>query len=239
MPYCECGCGDSAQEGNRFLWGHNSKLMNNPAWFKKGEGSHYPIPLESRIRAAQAGAAAAWGRPDSRAKLLAARKEPRLYRRGLKSTWSEAAKEAFRAAAAARRQERRARKKAQRNINISLAHRRKVQANNAYREHLRRSAAHARSFVRKDYTSIEHILYRLLRQAEFTYISQYCLEPYVVDAFLPDYNLAFEADGKYWHRNLQTHDAARDAYLFRRYGVTVVGLSEDELEEVGRLMPYF
>lgn len=58
---------------------------------------------------------------------------------------------------------------------------------------------------------------------------------YVVDAFLPDHKLAFEADGTYWHspaRRKPGYDEARDLHLFRMYGITVVRITEDELRRI-------
>lgn len=51
-----------------------------------------------------------------------------------------------------------------------------------------------------------------------------------VDAYLPHpYHLAFEADGSYWHRNREGSDAARDAWLLRKFNLPVVRLTEGEL----------
>ncbi len=54
---------------------------------------------------------------------------------------------------------------------------------------------------------------------------------YRVDAYLPDYHVAFEADGTYWHGNpeSQARDAKRDAYLLDEFNLPVVRLTQDEL----------
>ena len=55
---------------------------------------------------------------------------------------------------------------------------------------------------------------------------------YHVDAYLPPpYHLAFEADGEYWHRHPK-RDAARDAYLLRKFGLPVVRLTGSEIIKV-------
>lgn len=55
----------------------------------------------------------------------------------------------------------------------------------------------------------------------------------LVDCYLPDYHLAFEADGTYWHRaELQARDRARDERLWERFRLPVVRLTQAELEEV-------
>ncbi|KKK64410.1 hypothetical protein LCGC14_2984490, partial [marine sediment metagenome] len=52
---------------------------------------------------------------------------------------------------------------------------------------------------------------------------------YRVDAYLPEpYNLAFEADGEYWH-NEKGRDEKRDKHLFEEFGLRVIHISEAEV----------
>lgn len=57
-----------------------------------------------------------------------------------------------------------------------------------------------------------------------------------VDAFVPSLNLAFEADGDYWHklteRDRPGYYAKRDAAILARFGVVTVRLTETELNSV-------
>ena len=57
---------------------------------------------------------------------------------------------------------------------------------------------------------------------------------YVVDAYLPEEHLAFEADGEYWHTCVETkwpgYYAQRDAYLRSRYGLPVVHLTGADIK---------
>src|SRR3990167_8489013 len=83
-------------------------------------------------------------------------------------------------------------------------------------------------------TRIEKLLETVIL-AEFPeVITQKEFPPYLVDCYLPPpYHLVFEADGEYWHR-FPKKDAARDAYLLRKYGVPVIRLKEKEILEVCR-----
>ena len=80
-------------------------------------------------------------------------------------------------------------------------------------------------------TGLERILYDLLCRAGFRFERQHRLGKYFVDAYLPDEQLAFEADGEYWHSSAEKRvkDTRRDAWLLAHFGVPVVRLSEYEL----------
>lgn len=85
--------------------------------------------------------------------------------------------------------------------------------------------------LRNGSTNIEVLLVNILL-AEFPEVrEQEQFGCYQVDAYLPPpYHLAFEADGTYWHR-YPKRDAARDAYLLRKFNLPVVRLTEKELRE--------
>ena len=80
-------------------------------------------------------------------------------------------------------------------------------------------------------TSLERRLWALL--ADFpTVETQRRFGRYRVDAYLPEYRLAFEADGHRWHRDkagAPERDAARDAWILENHGVIVVRLDQDSL----------
>jgi len=77
-------------------------------------------------------------------------------------------------------------------------------------------------------TSLERALLGLL--VDFpTVETQRRFGRFRVDSYLPEYRLAFEADGTYWHARRSAYDAARDAEILRRFGVTVVRLTEENL----------
>lgn len=78
-------------------------------------------------------------------------------------------------------------------------------------------------------TSLEFSLYQLLREAGFEFCSQKQLGRYVVDAYLSRYQLVFEADGAFWHRDPE-REAVRDAYLIDQGALAVIHLSEEDLK---------
>lgn len=84
-------------------------------------------------------------------------------------------------------------------------------------------------------TKLEKILLRLL--SEFPEVDYgRVFGRYRVDAYLPEpYHLAFEADGRFWHQDKE-RDAKRDDWLFRRFGLPVIRLSELELKEIGKCL---
>lgn len=94
-----------------------------------------------------------------------------------------------------------------------------------------RLAAHPGPF--RD-TTLERILIAFLDAAGFVVEPQRHFGRAVVDAYLPDYHLACEADGEYWHNRpgRREKDAARDAELLRRFSLPVVRFTEAELRAI-------
>ena len=81
---------------------------------------------------------------------------------------------------------------------------------------------------RKGPTRLEQTLYRILAEQSIPFRREVRFGRYVVDAYDDHTKTAYEADGEYWHD--AARDAARDAELFRRYGVSVVRFSEAQLK---------
>ena len=81
-------------------------------------------------------------------------------------------------------------------------------------------------------TRPERILLLFLHEAGFRVIAQKRFGRYVVDAWIPDYNLVFECDGQYWH---EYHEIKNPGYQARRdqalaeAGQVVVHFSDSEL----------
>lgn len=75
-------------------------------------------------------------------------------------------------------------------------------------------------------TDLEKALYLLL--GEFSFVRQYRIGTKVVDAWLPDEHIAFEADGSYWHQDSECQDR-RDAYLMQRGVLAVIHLRSEDL----------
>lgn len=87
----------------------------------------------------------------------------------------------------------------------------------------------------KDYsrapTGLEYALQMLLEDADLEFEAQRRFGRYVVDAYVPNRNLVFEADGQfwYWHKD-KKREAKRDEYL-RSSGVgAVVHLTDEDLD---------
>jgi very-short-patch-repair endonuclease/biotin operon repressor len=75
-------------------------------------------------------------------------------------------------------------------------------------------------------------LAELLSNAGYKVVNEHPVGKYSVDCFVPDLNMAFEADGTYWHSDpaQQAYDKARDEWLITEGGLTaVVRLSEEEI----------
>jgi very-short-patch-repair endonuclease len=85
-------------------------------------------------------------------------------------------------------------------------------------------------------TWLERQLEFFLRSAGFVVEMQVKFGRCRVDAYLPDYHLAFEADGEHWHGRPERreYDARRDAQLLKTYKLPTVRLTGSEIEE---LMP--
>lgn len=79
-------------------------------------------------------------------------------------------------------------------------------------------------------TSIEIKVRKLLTRMGLEYLAEYQVGPYVIDAFIPEYQIAVEADGSYWHGldGVPEKDEARDAYLFA-LGIITVRFTEEDL----------
>ncbi len=82
-------------------------------------------------------------------------------------------------------------------------------------------------------TSLERALWKLLSAAGYSFETEKRFGRSRVDVYLPDYHLAFEADG--WHHTRPGRaeaDQARDDELMRRFKLPVVRLSTADLAEV-------
>lgn len=82
--------------------------------------------------------------------------------------------------------------------------------------------------------NLERKLYNGLKKYKIDYIPQYPMyNKFVIDAYLPRYNLVVEAFGKYWHSLPKIHkkDLSKRAYL-EKCGHKVIELWEDEIENI-------
>ncbi len=85
-------------------------------------------------------------------------------------------------------------------------------------------------------TDIEAITEQALQELNLNYEFEHRVGRYSIDFFLPDYEIAVECDGEYWHRDRVEKDAARDKYLIG-CGLTVVHLyGPDIREDVNKLL---
>lgn len=75
---------------------------------------------------------------------------------------------------------------------------------------------------------------KFLNQFEIV-IAEQRFDSYIVDAYLPEEHLAFEADGSYWHELNEKKNpgyyTTRDAYLLKHFNLPVIHLSEKEINQ--------
>jgi len=86
--------------------------------------------------------------------------------------------------------------------------------------------------------NLEKKLYSGFKKYKINYIPQYPMyDKFVVDAYLPKYNLVVEAFGRYWHTipKIQKKDFSKKNYL-EKCGHKVVELWEDEIEDIDNCM---
>ncbi len=65
-------------------------------------------------------------------------------------------------------------------------------------------------------TDIERIMRKALEENKIEFVEQYpirCKYGYIVDFFLPKYNMIIECDGEAWHKEGNAHDRKRDKFL--------------------------
>lgn len=80
-------------------------------------------------------------------------------------------------------------------------------------------------------TILERIVYKELERQGVSYFSQYLINNrFLVDAYIPDKNIAIECDGRYWHSldKVQKKDKAENAYL-KKCMVNLIRLPEEEI----------
>lgn len=85
----------------------------------------------------------------------------------------------------------------------------------------------------KNPTSIEKIVYQKLLDLGIIFEKQYVInDKFVVDVYIPDYNLIIEVDGSYWHSldRIMKKDKAENAYL-KKCGYRVVRIPEKQVAD--------
>ncbi len=84
-------------------------------------------------------------------------------------------------------------------------------------------------------TNLEIALYKLLDMAAYRYERQKRFGRYVVDAYVPEINVAFEADGSFWHQD-KLRERIRDKRLCESVK-TVIHLGERDLLPIIQALP--
>lgn len=107
-----------------------------------------------------------------------------------------------------------------------------------FKEKMRRIQINRLSYLsrvgRNRINNLEKKLYKGLEKYRINYIPQYPMyNKFVVDAYLPKYNLVVEAFGRYWHTLPEIHkkDLSKKAYL-EKCGHEVLELWEDEINDI-------
>jgi len=117
----------------------------------------------------------------------------------------------------------------------SLATKAKIGAANSHREWSPESRERMACSVSRYWakwprpkTSLEKALHRLLRRAGFDFLCQQQFGRCLVDFYVPNYGLVFEADGKRWHQDKGAEEK-RNEYLIEQGAEAVIHLTEDDL----------
>lgn len=94
------------------------------------------------------------------------------------------------------------------------------------------SSAYARSHIKSERTSIEIEMEAELVRRGIRFDSQYTIGPFSIDFFLPDYGVAIECDGDYWHRlpEVRERDLRKNAYI-KACGYELYRFWEREIHE--------
>ncbi len=86
------------------------------------------------------------------------------------------------------------------------------------------------SELRQNMTPSERRLWRRLKRSGLRFKPQHILYPYIMDFHSPSHGVGVEVDGGI-HEARREYDARRDRYLARRYGVRVVRVSNEEVDQ--------
>jgi very-short-patch-repair endonuclease len=86
--------------------------------------------------------------------------------------------------------------------------------------------------LRTSQTSIELRMQKLLDELNIRYETQKPIGRYIVDIYIPGFNLIVECDGDYWHSlpERKKHDQKRNAWL-RSQGYKIIRLWEHEIKK--------
>ena len=87
-------------------------------------------------------------------------------------------------------------------------------------------------FKNKSFTNIEKILYKELKIMGIIFEKQKLInKKFIVDAYIPAFNLIIEADGSYWHSltKIKYKDKSENAYL-KKCGFNILRLNELEIK---------
>lgn len=82
-------------------------------------------------------------------------------------------------------------------------------------------------------SGIEKAMQAELLRLDIPFIVQYPFDKYSVDFYLPDFHLAIECDGDYWHRSrkVRSRDRKRDKFLAAKYGVQTARVRETHIRK--------
>ena len=80
-------------------------------------------------------------------------------------------------------------------------------------------------------TSLEYALQLLLEDAGLEFEAQKRFGRYIVDVYVPELNLAFEADGQFWHwHKNKKREAKRNESLLQSGVAAVIHLDDEDLD---------
>ena len=84
----------------------------------------------------------------------------------------------------------------------------------------------------KGETSIESAVRKVLKRKKVKFVQELKIGKYYVDFFLPEYSIAVECDGEYWHGSIlaQKRDLEKDKFLLKK-GYKVCRFTEKDIKE--------
>jgi len=222
MIFCACGCGeklnkyDSRWRERKYIEYHEVRMLGKNRGFKKGHKSW---------NKGKKGLAEAWN------KGLTKETDERIRKGAKKREGRKANKETCRKISKALkgRASPNKGKKASKEVRRRMSEAHKGEYNS---EHYRKIGLKGiKAQQSGSPTSIEKKVYQELKERGLLFETQKVINgKFVVDAYIPKFNLVIEADGDYWHGldRVKKRDKAKNAYL-KKCGFGLLRLTETKI----------
>jgi len=77
-------------------------------------------------------------------------------------------------------------------------------------------------------TACHKKLHNILEELGFQVRDNFECDSYRLDCYVPEINMAMEADGKFFH-GFKKRDRERDSYIYDKFGIKILRITEDLL----------